>query len=162
MIENIESFLSTPEAVRTIIQESINKWYNDEAVKKIPWGEYISIRTNTANITKSRFDKKCHVFLPDEVNPIALAEYLVSEMQYKADKELVLAVICRAMVKHINELYGAASGRNDLYYKRNQVFSEDLSKKQWMSIEKEYIRKLESRKGYKKIRVNKECVNKSL
>ena len=162
MIENIESFLSTPEAVRTIIQASINRWYNDEAVKMISWGEYISIWTNTENITKGRFDKKCHVFLPDEVNPIALAEYLVSEMRYKADKELVLAVICRAMVKHINELYGAASGRNDLYNKRNQAFSTDLSKKQMMSIEKEYSRKLESRKGYKKIRAKKECVNKCL
>lgn len=154
MIENIEPFLLKPEEVRAIIQGNINR-YTKEDLKKIPWGESVSIRKNTSNITTSRYDKYRRIYLPDEINPIALAEYLRTEKRYEAEKELVLAAVCRAMVGHINELYAAACGRKILSWTRNCAFSVNLSKKQWMSIEDEYRRKVDSRNGYKMIRAKR-------
>ncbi|MBE5930290.1 MAG: hypothetical protein E7268_04400 [Lachnospiraceae bacterium] len=154
MIENIEPFLLKPDEVRAIIQENINR-YTKEDLKKIPWGERVSIRKNTSNITTSRYDKYRRVYLPDEINPIALTEYLQTEKKYETEKELVLAAVCRAMVGHINELYAAACGRKSLSWARNCVFSVNLSKKQWMSIEDEYRRKIDSRNGYKMIRAKR-------
>ena len=151
MIENIEPFLLKPDEVRAIIQENINR-YTKEDLKKIPWGEMTSIRINTSNITTCRYDKYRRVYLPDEINPIALAEYLQTEKKYETEKELVLAAVCRSMVRHINELYGAACGRKTLYYTMNNAFSVNLSKKQWRAIEDEYRRKIDSRNGYKMIR----------
>ena len=151
MIENIEPFLLNPDEVRAIIQENINR-YTKEDLKKIPWSEITSIRINTSNITTSRYDKYRRVYLPDEINPIALAEYLQIEKKYEAEKELVLAAVCRAMVGRINELYAMACGRKNLYFAMNDAFSINLSKKQWMSIVDEYRRKVDSRNGYKMIR----------
>lgn len=151
MIKDITPFLASQEEVRKIIQESIDA-HSVESFRQYPHGELTSIRSKTADVMKSCIDSSGHVYLPDEVNPLELGKQFVVEGSYTLSEEIVVAVVCRAMVTPINDMYSAAAGRKSIYIPYRMTSLEGLSKKQIKGIATRYIKMVESRKDCKMLR----------
>lgn len=151
MIKDITPFLATQEEVRTVIQESIDA-HPVESFRRYPHGELTSIRRKTSDVMKSCIDGSGHVYLPDEVNPLELAKQFIAEGRYTLTEEIIVAVVCRAMVTPINDMYSAAAGRKSIYIPYRLTSLESLSKKQIKDIATRYIRMVESRKDCKMLR----------
>lgn len=146
MIDNILPYLADPDEVRNIILKQISG-HTKEELKTVSHSELASLRRKTSDVTGSCIDAQGHVYMPDEINPVALMEQFITEKEYTASKEMVLAVICRAMVAPINESYSAAAGRKPVYIPCRASVCRQMSGRQVKKLEKEYMGKLESRKG---------------
>ena len=151
MIESITPFLTTHEKVRATIQESIDT-YSADSLKRYPHRELSSIRRKTADVMRSCIDGSGAVYLPDEVEPVALAKQFAQEENYTIPEEIIVAVVCRAMVAPINDLYAASAGRKNICIQYCLASAEGLTKKQEKNITMLYMKKLESRKGCKTLR----------
>ncbi len=151
MIMDITPFLATRETVRSIIQDSIDA-HPVESFKRYPHGELSSIRSLTADVMRSCIDGSGHVYLPDEVEPVALARYFMTEVSYTIPEEIVIAIVCRAMVTPINDMYAAAAGRKSIYIPYRLTSLEGVGRKQIKDIVTLYIKKVESRKDCKMLR----------
>lgn len=151
MIMDITPFLTTQEDVRSVIQEYIDA-HPVESFKRYPHGELSSIRSKTADVMRSCIDSSGHIYLPDEVEPVALAKHFMWETKYTIPEEIVIAVVCRAMVTPINDMYGAAAGRKSIYIPYRLTSLEGLTKKQIKEIVSLYVKKVESRRDCKMLR----------
>ena len=160
MIDNIVPYIAAPESVRAMIQESIDIYKKDD-FKQIPHSELASLRRKTADVMENCVDTSGYVYLPDEVNPVALAKQFSSERQYTASDELILAVVCRAMVAPINDLYCAAAGRKNISVPFRLSIAKQRTRKQIKRIEKEYLERVESRSGCRLLRARPQCAAKS-
>ena len=151
MITDITPFLASWETVRPVIQESIDA-HPVDSFRRYPHGELTSLRRKTAAVVKSCIDGSGHVYLPDEVEPVALAKHFMTENTYTIPEEIIIAVVCRAMVTPINDMYAAAAGRKSMYVPYRMTSLEGLTKKQIKGIATRYIKMVESRKDCKMLR----------
>lgn len=149
MIDNIELFLLNPVKVRAIIQKYIDA-YDKTDFQQISLSEQASIRNRLFAITKGFVDTTGNVYLPDELNPLALTDHITSKRAFTADKELITALICRSMVHSINMTYRMAAGRTqtELPFPINAHFTRE----EWKRIEQNYLKELAKRKDCKMIR----------
>lgn len=151
MINNITTFIMDVSKVRAIIQENIDN-HPAESFKRYPYGEVSSLRKKTADVMRYCIDDCGNVYLPDEIDPVALTRQFMNEGQYTIEGEIALAIVCRSMVTPINDLYAAAAGRKGIHVPFRMPALEGKSKRQIKNMEAQYIKKVESRKDCKMLR----------
>lgn len=151
MINDVLPFIIDSNKVRAIIQESIDS-HPIESFKRYPYREVSSLRRKTAEVMRSCIDDAGNVYLPDEINPIALTKCFMEEGEYTIETEIAQAIVCRGMVTPINDLYAAAAGRKSIYVPFRLSAVNVRGKKQVKDIETQYIKKVESRKDCKMLR----------
>lgn len=143
MIKDISPFLCSREECLKNINNSIKSCSRKELVSKIPHSDLISLDRNIRNMFFScYYDDERNVFLFDEINPKLVAKYLISNMHYELEEEIIYAYVCRVQMKKINEFYKDIQGEGRVFRCSARVTWWD----KW--VDEEYCKLVENRLNY--------------
>ena len=105
-MKDISKFLCSTEECLEKVLKNINEYSRSELYQIIDRSEFLSIGTNISNFfSPAHHDELGHIYLPDQLDPEKITDYLIRTKGYKTEREYICALVCQTMKKKINEFY---------------------------------------------------------
>ena len=120
-----------------------------DVAHKIPAGVNVSLSSYLLSFFHSWLDMEENVFLPDQIDPEKVADYIARTQTPHISHEMLYALACRKQQKVVNDLYKRMNHEDGIDITMTVDVIEKFNKKKLDKLQKEYIALYQQRKNEK-------------
>ena len=129
------------------IKRGVNSFDKLDVAHKIPAGVNVSLSSYLLTFFHSWMDNDGNVFLPDQIDPEKVADYVARSQTPHISHEMLFALVCRKQQKTLNDLYKRMNHDDGIMITTTIDVIEKFSKKKLEKLQKKYIELYRQRKS---------------
>ena len=130
-------FIDDKEKCISLIRDGITR-YDDDMKSSIPAGIRRAVSA-VCGVFDRNYDVYGNAYLPDQINPEKIVDYIEGEGCFDIDHEALLCYVCHEQAKAVNTVYTRMKDEG-VWSNVNCALIENMDKKTIKKAEKQYIK----------------------